>query len=674
MVPERFRVAIPTQTTALEVAGTASMPSLSPGQLSAEQTQQTEFVYRSSVTARAAVVLPVTLTSYKYSRDKQVITVLETYDAGLQTITPAALTVEAEVINTGDGNSLKTVGTVSSLFTKASYSTEIPDPIPERFRVVVPTSTTEIDSIGTAAPPTLGTGDLSITDAQLDEFIKRTSTRTRSGVSLPVSLVSYRMTKDKQVATVTETLATGLQTITPTNLTESAEVINLGNGTSLKIEADNPSLFTAKSSAIMYEDLVPREFRGVVPTYETDLLVAGTIVDPPVTATGDLEKTESQVDTQTKRVRTKTRSGISLPVTLTGGKKIVNKFGLQFVADEVITLETSGSGVIPTGPTVIEAEIKQIGSGMEVLTSLVIDGGVFPTVTSTAFDGEMQIHYTIEEQVVDASYVDTSGPFFIETHRNLDQWRAKRRKVTKIPTAVDPTTAIQSQVFAPFQFPGTLDALTCTVTNTGLGFRQTSAQLVPQTLKTWWVNSTTEPVISVDLIIPDSITILGIPGGNVRSFHQVLHDDWTTSGSLPQFYPATTPSFTKYVLGEFSSIQNLVDISLNDVGTGYQVGDILSVFATTGNGTVQVTQVGISNSIVAFTVLTTFPILYGTSSPTSLNGGSGTGANAIVSTFVGRVPDTSTRWIGNPKIVSANITPTEIPNLWKITTRTVVMR
>src|SRR5207253_3867493 len=98
------------------------------------------------------------------------------------------------------------------------------------FRVVVPTSTESEIAAGTAIAPTLGTGDLSITEEQVTEQKKRTTIVTRAAVTLPVSLVSYKLTGKSQIETITETLDTGLQTLTGmSELIEEADVQNLGN-------------------------------------------------------------------------------------------------------------------------------------------------------------------------------------------------------------------------------------------------------------------------------------------------------------------------------------------------------------------------------------------------------------------------------------------------------------
>jgi hypothetical protein len=362
VVPERFRVAVPTTTTAVDTAGTAAAPTLGTGDLEASETQVNEFVKRTSIETRAGITLPVSLTSYKYTPKGQVETIIETLDTGLQTITGSATTEEAKVDNLGNGTSLKEVGTVPSLFTRAEYETRIPDVVPERFRVAVPTTRTAVDTAGTAAAPTLGTGDLSKSDTQLTAFVKRTSTETRAGITLPVSLVSSRMSRDRQVETLTETLDTGVQTFTPDSVTTEAKVDNLGNGTSLLTVATVPNVFAESRFGTRIPDVVPERFRVAVPTSTTSTVTAGTAVAPTL-GTGDLSAEQQQITEFTKRVNLETRAGITLPVSLVSSKLTRDK------QIETVT-ETLDAGVQTFTPDALtqEADVQNLGNGTSLLT------------------------------------------------------------------------------------------------------------------------------------------------------------------------------------------------------------------------------------------------------------------------------------------------------------------
>lgn len=320
LVPEKFRAAIPIETTALTSTGTAVMATLGAGELEHQEQQQTAFWKRVTSTGRDAGSLPITLVEYKLTEDKQIETVSETYDSGLQTITGVdELTVEAAVDNLGNDTSLLRVGVVPDLFTKPTYGTRIPDTVPERFRVAVPTTTSSLLSAGTATPPTLGTGDLSITEEQTNEFVLRTTTETRAGVSLPVTLVSYKMTRDKQVETFTEIYDSGLQTISGDldELTVEADVQNLGNNTSLKALGTVGTLFGSEQASSSIPEFLPERFRASIELDTYEVNAAGTITNPPVLGVNEIERTETQLDAFTFKRKTATRD-LGTPPVLQG--------------------------------------------------------------------------------------------------------------------------------------------------------------------------------------------------------------------------------------------------------------------------------------------------------------------------------------------------------------------
>src|SRR5262249_41542421 len=92
ILPFKFRTAVPLETTEQTLAGTASLPTLSQNDWLAEDHQLTEFKHRTTTSSRTPN-LPVTLIEYKISGEQQLITITDTWDAGIQTLTPDALTI-----------------------------------------------------------------------------------------------------------------------------------------------------------------------------------------------------------------------------------------------------------------------------------------------------------------------------------------------------------------------------------------------------------------------------------------------------------------------------------------------------------------------------------------------------------------------------------------------------
>lgn len=655
-IPDRFKVAVPVTVTEITAAGNAAPPVLGTGDIEITDNDEDVFTHRLRTKSRSTISLPVSLTTYRLSRDGQVETIIETLATGLQTITGSALTTEAEVENLGNNTSLKRVATVPSVFDAPEYSTEIPDNVPPRFRVAVPTETFEETIAGIAAAPTLGAGDLRISERQIDEFKKRVSTTSRSSVTLPVSLVSKDTNDAKQVVTVTETLKAAGGDAAPSGL-QDVKVQNLGDGTVFQEVRSVAGLFGRKSSSREIADLVPIEFRGIVETFETTEDVLGTIVDPPVLGVGDLSKTETQLDAFTKRVRIRTRGGVTLPITLVGGQKLVEKFGVQLVADEVITLAATGTQTIPTGPNVIEAAVKEIGAGMEVLTSLVTASPTWPLLTSRLFDEDMRVMYEESRQIVDpATVVAPPTSTTLEEIKAIDGLHSWRVRTTKVPTAISEATAVESDIMRPYTFPGRWNSTLAATTSAGLeelAFTAPHSTLVRVTQKQWWVESPVKPVFLFDEIQTTTAYFVRAGGNTVGRFDQVLSDSYVLFNAF--LVPASKPSWSEFM------------------GITYQPA---SITATNGTSTISGINTHFFSTFVPG-VTYIWPGGYPGKVQTILSD------TALFLTAAYAGPTTTSNfgnpvqgqgWIGTRRVIGASVEPDRLPNLWRITTQSVIMR
>src|SRR5215471_2971114 len=379
VVPEKFRVAVPTQRSAVLSLGTAAMPTLAPGELSRQSDQVNAFVVRNTVESRSTVGLPVSLIEYKLTREKQVETVTSTLDTGLQTITANELTIEANVDNLGNGTSLLSKGTVSSLYTDQNFSIRIPDVVPEKFRVAVPTQRSSAVLAGTANMPVLGTGELSRESQQVNVFVKRDTVESRATVGLPISLVEYKLIPQKQIETLTTTYNTGLQTITANELTIEANVDNLGNNTSLLSKGVVPALYTDANYSITIPDVVPEKFRVAVPTQKSSVLSAGTAA-PPTLGTGELSRQSDQVNAFVKRDVVEFRSVVSLPISL-----VESKLTPQKQIETITTTLDTGVQTITANELTVEASVDNLGNG----TSLLSKGTVPALFTEPSYTKEI---------------------------------------------------------------------------------------------------------------------------------------------------------------------------------------------------------------------------------------------------------------------------------------------
>ena len=142
---------------------------------------------------RVTTLLPLgatlpTLTSVVRTEAGQYKTTVENVTDGTQPLPTLTELVEDETsqVAIGGGNFLRTVTTVSSLFSQPGYTIEIPDPLPERFRAAAPTVSTESIVAGVASPPALAIGDLSASAEQLTEQTVRLRRTTRNPASIPI--------------------------------------------------------------------------------------------------------------------------------------------------------------------------------------------------------------------------------------------------------------------------------------------------------------------------------------------------------------------------------------------------------------------------------------------------------------------------------------------------------
>jgi hypothetical protein len=690
LIPPKLRAVIPTTESTIDSPGSPSTnPTLLTGELSRTESRLTEYTKRIKIVSLGAISVPVSVSDTQTTKDKQVATVVYTLlTHGTSTAAVSALQ-DVSVEDLGNGYDVETVTSVPSVFPAGSYTKTIVDLIPPELRAQIPVVDTDVTSAGTASSnPTLLTGELSRNEQQVNVYTKRVRVSSLGSISVPVSVTASETNKDKQVVSILYTLeTTGTNAVVPTALIDVA-VKDLGNGYEVVTKRTIASVFPANTYSVSVINLIPEQFRAKVPTYESDVTSAGNASVTPALGTGELERSETQVDVFVKRVRVRSVSSVSLPITLTGGQRVVQKYGVQLLADEVITLALAGTLTIPTGFLVIEAEKKEIGGGMEVATSLVASGGSWPTVTGSRFDEEMQVRTPTEEQIVDVGYTPLTGAYFIETKEPVDQWKSRRRRITKQPTAVSPETALESVVFAPFEFPGTIDVIQAPLTNNFLGHRQSRAALVKQLVKTWWVSSPTRPEIPFDEIIADSITLVSLLNlDRVETFHNVLHDAYTAMGTIPQFFPATTPSYTEYFLGNPLTAQLKYTVSISDAGGSYESppsryspGQMIYYNSFGGS-------VSVSFSVKVLTVdptygsIQSFEVLSanGPADPSTLNnpysapptaGGGSAKFNMVPYYDYQR----GSAWINTPRVVAASVKPTDIPNLWRVDTRTIVMR
>lgn len=425
------------------------------------------------------------------------------------------------------------------------------------------------------------------------------------------------------------------------------------------------------------DSIIPLEFRAQIPTVVESHVVAGIAVMP--TLTGSQISTEQrQLTKNLKEVRTTSfGEDITFPIDQIG-YELTEEFG-----GGVLEVKRRLHNILLTvdeGEDVVKSYVNPIGQALMWFreTARRYGVGAWPILTSRLWDENMRIEYDETKQVINSSgaFEDPApvGVFgWVSEVKAIDKWRSLKVNTSKFPpTYVDEASALTSYAYKPFRFPGLLYRAPA-----GYYVRRADATLVQHLIKTWWEKTTITPVIAVDEIIMDDVVISSLNNTTTLDYSgMVLHDDLTTFGAL--FYPATTPSYTQYALGAptGTTLQNIATLAFN--GSGYSVGDHLTIASSGHSMAVDVTFVYDSGTVTGLIGATTVIDTSGTFPPGAYgpiaSSGGGTGAAFFVTSLEAPTYTSGTQWIGTYKIIGASVTPEKEKDVWKIQTESVIMR
>ena len=427
-VPEKFRVLVPTESTEENEAGTAEMPVLSAGEFEETEQQVNVHVKRKRKTKRNITTLPKTLTQKSTTNEKQVATVKETLQNGDTSVAPSALVdVQSEAL--GDGTYVVREVTVPELFKAEAYSTQRPDLTPEKFRVAIPTTTTEESVVGNAGPPTLTVGDIQIEEQQQNKFVKRVRKTKREAAALPKILTQKSTTNEKQVATVKETLQNGDTSVAPSALVD-VQSEALGDGTYVVREVSVPELFDGKAFSIQKPDTVPEKFRATIPIETESVSKVGTATKPAL-ASGELERSVQQSNKFVYREQI-TKRDLSNDVSLPEVQRAYVEGTIVNVSEKLSTSPTIESGLL-----VSQSVATPIGDGKFVVETVKVPE--WPELMSSEWDNELQVQVQKTEQ-----FVAPSSSF---TEVNTSYRAVNKDRSLKV-TETEPTAALSSYVMS----------------------------------------------------------------------------------------------------------------------------------------------------------------------------------------------------------------------------------
>lgn len=187
-VPSRFRLGLPLTETQVIQEGTVAAPTLGTDDISASERQLAQHRKLLTRLTRNGVTLPFSLVSKRTNEKKQLVVVTDTYRVA--TTAPAVSTTQdVQVLDLGEGHEVVTTEVISAVFGNESYTKQIEDLLPSRFRGTLPTTLVRQILVGTATTPTLGVGELRRTEEQVTTLTKLVEVLSRAGISFPIEIV-----------------------------------------------------------------------------------------------------------------------------------------------------------------------------------------------------------------------------------------------------------------------------------------------------------------------------------------------------------------------------------------------------------------------------------------------------------------------------------------------------
>ena len=390
-LPEKFQILVPEQVTEELVEGSVELPTLTGSQLSVKEDQINPDIKLVRTATRDRSTLPVSLGQKATTNVKQLADITETVQSGDTTELPSS-TVDIQSQALGDGTYVVTKTEVPELFAAESYSIQKPDPVPEKFRVLVPTESTEETVEGTAEMPTLEAGEFAASEQQLTVFTKRKSSTQRDLTNLPKSISQKITTNEKLVATVTDTLQIGDTTEAPTAL-KDIQSDALGDGTYVVRKTEVPKLFEAKSFSAQKSDTVPERFRAEVETITERQDKIGQASKPNL-STGELERSEQQLNEFVYREQITKRDLPSGTVALPDVERAYVEGTTATVSEKLTTTPT-----IETGLHISQSQATAIGDDKFIVETVKVNS--WPELKSSEWDPTLNTQVVKRQQFVD---------------------------------------------------------------------------------------------------------------------------------------------------------------------------------------------------------------------------------------------------------------------------------
>jgi hypothetical protein len=357
IIPAEFRASLPDVTTIEVRAGDdVKIGALAEDEVSKTIQRIDEYKVRETKTVRQNGPYQQ-LVDEIVDNDGLIITRSKTVVDGDQTITPSA-TVSGTVQSLGDGYTLKIEDTKNKIFAGRVYSQEKPDTVPLEFRAEKPSTTEEFNEEGEASEVSLSDIEISRSEQQITEFVKKVRKTTRD-LTTGATLNGEQIDENGIKVKVKRTLAQGAQSVVP-SATVSGQVEAIGDGKTIKTELEKLEVFSEQVFSKEKPDNIPVEFRAELPAVVDEKTVIGD-VEPPSLEGDEISKSEQQITKFLKRVRTTTRENVD-EVELIGEQINQNKQKVKITR----TLKKGSQSITPSAT--ISGDIQPLGDGYTIKT------------------------------------------------------------------------------------------------------------------------------------------------------------------------------------------------------------------------------------------------------------------------------------------------------------------
>jgi hypothetical protein len=521
----------------------------------------------------------------------------------------------------------------------------------------------------------------------------------------PITLHEVYTSKDKQLGARTRTMRFEGDTIASPGPARSVETKDLGNRHFIENVEDDGTLFSGATSTKEIADVLPEVFKANIPSYEYATTLTGLITVPQILGPSEFYRSETQTDVFNMRRTTKTRSTVGgLPITFQESKLTPE----QQVETIYNTLDNGLQVLVPTA-TMIEGQVTNLGNGQSVMRVGIVPN-VFakkkysvsmPNLIPAEFRATKPVHTEENIQAGDAGPVPLPlpGGFFAVTDEDVTDLTHKLT-INYIDASFTTPVVLVDQELTQ-QFGGgllfnirTLDTSGSLTLDYGLNVVSSSVKRLGNGLdikETRQLISGTWPILTTltwdeemqsfsredrQVVAPSYTPTVGTYF--VESRRDL--DPWHAMLTRTTRTPVATGPGSAIVTYQYAPFRFPGRIFLAPGGGGYYerrasaqlcrhtVRTWWQVSATPPSVTVDemiMDRIIISdlNNITTLAysgdclhdAITTFGVLtYAATTPSAT--------------------DYNTTWIGNEKVISATVSPTSVPSLWKVQTKSVVMR